>query len=668
MNLQIVPKTAPRRPWLPLFGIFILLISYSPMQAQAPAYTAPSWWFGVASGANINFHQGSNRQLNKSYATPVAFGDGTGVGLYLAPLIEFRSPYSPWGFMLQAGYDNRQGAFEATVASCDCPADLNTNLSYITIEPSLRISPLAIDRNFYLYAGPRLAINVDKSFTYNQGINPETPDQTPDPAVNGDYDNIENLRLSMQVGVGYDIAVSSKFSRAQMLISPFIAYHPYFGQSPRSTESWDLSTLRVGAALKFGQGRPVVLPTEALVPETDTRFYIISPENLPTERVVREVFPLRNYVFFDLGSTEIPGRYVQLNRAQARNFKPDQLELFPPQYVSNRSQRQMEVYYNVLNILGDRLEKNPSANIRLVGSSAEGPDDAMAMATSVQNYLINTFGIDGARIVTEGRDKPQIPSEQPGATKDLQMLRQGDRRVSIESNSQELLAEFQQGPDTQLRPVEIISTQTAPLDSYVSIVNEGAGKAYQSWSIAVKDYMGEVQTFGPYTKDRISIPGKSILGTRKEGTYDMTMKGLLKTGGTEVKTANVRIALWSPPKTQEGLRYSVLFEFDESKATDLYEKYLTEVIIPKIPPSGTVIIHGHTDVIGDEGYNQQLSQSRADEVLGILKKSLATAGRTDVKFESFGFGEDILLSPFDNDYPEERFYNRTVVIDIIPAN
>lgn len=412
----------------------------------------------------------------------------------------------------------------------------------------------------------------------------------------------------------------------------------------------------------------MVAPTEALVPETDTRFYIISPENLPAERVVREVFPLRNYVFFDLGSTEIPGRYVQLSRAQARNFKPDQLELFPPKYVSNRSQRQMEVYYHVLNIIGDRLEKNPAATIRLVGSSAEGPDDAMALATSVQNYLVNTFGIDPARIVTEGRDKPVIASEQPGASLDLQMLRQGDRRVSIESSSPELLAEFQQGPDTQLRPVEIVSTQTAPLDSYVSIINEGAGTAYQSWTMDVKDYMGKVQTFGPYTQDRISIPGKVLLGNRKEGTYDMTMKGLLRNGGTEVKTANVRIALWSPPTTQEGLRYSVLFEFDESKAIDIYEKYLTEVVVPRIPPAGTVIIHGHTDVIGDGNYNQNLSQARADDVMGILKRSLAAAGRTDVKFESIGFGEDTLLSPFDNDYPEERFYNRTVVIDIIPAN
>jgi hypothetical protein len=41
--------------------------------------------------------------------------------------------------MLQAGYDSRKGDFDRDY--CDCPADLSTDLSYIT-EPSLRFAPL----------------------------------------------------------------------------------------------------------------------------------------------------------------------------------------------------------------------------------------------------------------------------------------------------------------------------------------------------------------------------------------------------------------------------------------------------------------------------------------------------------------------------------------------
>jgi hypothetical protein len=58
---------------------------------------------------------------------------------------------------------------------------------------------------------------------------------------------------------------------------------------------------------------------------------------------------------------------------------------------------------------------------------------------------------------------------------------------------------------------------------------------------------------------------------------------------------------------------------------------------------------------------------RANEVKSIIEKSLTKSGRSDVKFEVYGFGEDQKLSPFENKYPEERFYNRTVIIDIIPA-
>jgi len=45
---------------------------------------------------------------------------------------------------------------------------------------------------------------------------------------------------------------------------------------------------------------------------------------------------------------------------------------------------------------------------------------------------------------------------------------------------------------------------------------------------------------------------------------------------------------------------------------------------------------------------------------------LTKAGRKDVKFEVISFGEDTQASPFNNTFPEERFYNRTVIIDIIP--
>jgi outer membrane protein OmpA-like peptidoglycan-associated protein len=156
------------------------------------------------------------------------------------------------------------------------------------------------------------------------------------------------------------------------------------------------------------------------------------------------------------------------------------------------------------------------------------------------------------------------------------------------------------------------------------------------------------------------------LGTRPEGDYKVTLIGQTKSGNTVTKEASVHMVLWTPPVNEEGMRYSILYEFNKSKATSIYEKYLTDIVTPKIPSGGTVIIHGHTDVIGEEAYNENLSMDRANDVKGILEKSLAKAGTQNVTFIVDGFGEDEKYAPFENRYPEERFYNRTVIIDINP--
>jgi hypothetical protein len=63
------------------------------VNAQVYKYEKPSWWFGAAAGANFNFHRGSTQQLTSTFTPPVAFHDGNGVGLYVAPLIEYSHPY-----------------------------------------------------------------------------------------------------------------------------------------------------------------------------------------------------------------------------------------------------------------------------------------------------------------------------------------------------------------------------------------------------------------------------------------------------------------------------------------------------------------------------------------------------------------------------------------------
>ena len=660
-----------------IISALILTGIQTAIMAQDTLYTRPSWWFGGAAGANFNYYRGSTQELNATLTVPSAFHKGSGVGLYLAPLLEFHKPDKMLGFMLQIGYDSRKGTFDQILTSCNCPADLWTKLNYLTIEPSLRLAPFKGD--FYLYGGPRIAFNQSNRFIYSLGINPDFPDQEQPPEVVDFFSKMRKSVFSMQIGMGYDIQLSSQDKEWQSVLSPFVSIQPYFGQDPRSEvgvagnyETWNLTTVRVGAALKFGKGKEISKPVKAepvmaVIPEPEVKFSVYSPKNIPAERRVRETFPIRNYVYFDLGSTEISDRYVLITKDQVKDFKEDRLEVFTPKRLSGRSMRQMTVYYNVLNILGDRMARFPAANVRLTGSTMEGKDDGLVMAESVKKYLVDVFSIDPKRISTEGRIKPRIPSEQPGGTKELDLLREGDRRVSIESESPEILMEFQTGPDVPLKPVELLAVQVAPIDSYVSFVAEGAKDAFSSWSLEVRDEKGTLQNFGPYTQEKVSIPGKTILGTRPSGDYKITMVGKTKSGKTVKKEVPVHMVLWTPSDREEGMRFSIIFEFNDSQSIVLYEKYLTDVVTPKIPNNATVIIHGHTDVIGEADHNQELSLARANEVGDILKNALSKAGKNDVKFEIFGFGEDESLAPFENKYPEERSYNRSVIIDIIPA-
>ncbi|MEX2596237.1 MAG: OmpA family protein [Salibacteraceae bacterium] len=668
---------------------------------EEPEFKAPSWWFGGAAAANFNFYRGSTQNLNNAFTSPVAFHDGFGVGLFAGPVIEYHKADSRFGFMLAGGYDNRSGKFDQVITPCNCPADLDAKLSYISIEPSLRIAPFK--NGFYLFGGPRFALNLDKSFTYQLGINPDYPEQLATPAVKGDFSNSRDEMISMQAGVGYDIPLTSKVNRTQVVISPFVALLPYFGQSPRSIETWNITTLRGGAIVKFGVGKrnnfdeqqakaeraeknekateKTVVAEDAESDESSTAaaaviassgkskvdFSVTSPEYVPSQREVKEFFPLANYVFFDLGSTEIPKRYKQLNKAEVAEFREDRIDLFTPEDLSGSSVRQMTVYYNVLNILGIRMKKYPNATLHFVGSSDKGISDAKAMAESVKDYIVTMFEVDPTRITTAGQIQPTIPSEQLGGTEELVRLREEDRRVSIESSSPEMLLKYQTDPNSRLSAVEIKESLQAPIESYVGFEADGSDAEFTSWSLELSDEQGKVRTYGPFETESVAIAGKVILGNRPEGKFKATMIGTPKRNSPEViREDEFNLIQWTPTKTDVSNKYSVIYNFNETNAILMYDNYIREEIVPNIPKNGTVIIHGHTDDIGDFKNNQRLSLARANNVKNTIQRELTARGRTDVSFKTFGFGENSNTTLFENKYPEGRLYNRSVVIEVVP--
>ena len=150
-----------------------------------------------------------------------------------------------------------------------------------------------------------------------------------------------------------------------------------------------------------------------------------------------------------------------------------------------------------------------------------------------------------------------------------------------------------------------------------------------------------------------------------EGNFKLTMIGNSKSGNNIKKESEMYLSPFESPEIQESIQFSVIYEFNESKSVEIYEKYLSEIVAPKIQPNTIVTITGHTDTIGEENYNKNLSFARANDVKVILENKINSLGIKDVKFVVYGEGEDEKSAHFDNKYPEERFYNRTVIIDII---
>lgn len=640
-----------------LITIILLLFFSTALKAQDNRYSKPSWFFGIAGAANNNFYRGSTQMINSEFTPPAAFHNGYGLGLFLAPNIEFHRPDSRWGFILQSGYDSRNGKFNVVSEPCDCPATLTSNLSYITIEPSLRFAPFK--SNFYLYGGPRFAFIYDKSFNFEQKTNPAYPLQIQNPDIKAEFSEIKNDIISMQVGMGYDISLNNTASITQFTLSPFIAFHPYFGQNPRSTETWNITTLRAGLVLKFGQGQ-----LEKMIIDGIVQFSVNPPINVRYVKNVREVFPLRNYIFFDAGLTTIPERYVRIKKSQVKNFKEDKVQFSTPPNMAGRSTRQLQVYYNILNILGDRMIKIPTSTINLVGSSENGVVEGKAMSQNVKDYLTTIFDIDQSRINVEGRIKPEIPSGIKDGVHDLDLLKDGNRRVTIESDSPELLMEFQSGRDVPLKPIEILSENQIPNGDIV--FNAGNAKeALTSWSIETKLEKGKIQKFGPFTEEQVAISRNKIMLDQLEGNYSVTMIGTSKSGKNIINETKMYLVPFVAPEIQESIRFSIIYEYNESKSIALYDKYLTEIVAPKILSNTTVNITGYTDTIGEENYNRSLSLARANDVKAILENSIKVLGKKEVKFVVNGQGEDEKMAHFDNKYPEERFYNRTVIIDIV---
>ncbi len=365
------------------------------------------------------------------------------------------------------------------------------------------------------------------------------------------------------------------------------------------------------------------------------------------EFVYNRLDPLLNYIFFDDNSSEIPNRYKLINGKEAGKFNLDSLYQVPT----------MEIYYNILNIIGERMKKYPKANITLIGCNsdfgAEKGNIALSQqrANNVKDYLVNIWQIEEKRIGMKAQNLPDKAST-PINEKDKI---EENRRVEIISN------DF-----TITEPVfieNIQRTSNPPIARFYNTFKTEAG--VEEWEIVAYQNSEATDTFkvnginDPPDKydwkideNQLYVPkfmlpvNFQLLLTDKKGQISKSNE----------KQFDAEIITISEKRKQkiedfEIEKYSlILFDFDKSNIENS-NREIVKIINQKIKPKSVIEIKGYTDRTGDPAHNLKLSEERANS-------TKAAIGREDAKAN--GIGMQQLL--YDNNFPEGRFYCRTVEV------
>lgn len=193
-------------------------------------------------------------------------------------------------------------------------------------------------------------------------------------------------------------------------------------------------------------------------------------------------------------------------------------------------------------------------------------------------------------------------------------------------------------------------------------------------------------TGGALTALLLAVPlSATATGADVQGDPDDVPSGALEDSVTEVDTAGSITGItpegfvtgFTPEDFIEPLEHEdvegdtttvtiaadVLFEFDEATLSDDAHETLSDTAERLSGVSGTVEVVGHSDGIGDESYNQELSEERADAVKGALEDEL---GSEAPEIEASGRGSDEPVAEETTsegeDDPGARAQNRRVEI------
>ncbi|MBE0644437.1 MAG: OmpA family protein, partial [Bacteroidetes bacterium] len=360
-----------------------------------------------------------------------------------------------------------------------------------------------------------------------------------------------------------------------------------------------------------------------------------------------ERYPLLTYVFFAENESTQPLRQNLLSAEQAKEFT-----------IAEATGQELEIYRNMLNVIGRRLTAKPSAKITLTGTNADfGPekgsqDLSRKRAETVKAYFTDVWGIDAKRITVRARNLPVDPS-----AVDDPRGQEENRRVEITSADEDIIGPIRRDQteyNASLAGLIFEPQVDAPngIERWILQVRQGSKTLFEkegrgskpessyTWDISGDLFRRENDAL------KISFGVRDRKAQEQEVREEIEMNTLTLERKREERIGDVSV----------NRSKLILFDFDKATVSNRNRAIIREVT-NSITPKSTVSIVGYTDALGEAEYNVKLSQQRADAVLKAFGKAL-----DNINVTTRGVGSTQLL--FSNETPEGRFYCRMVQVII----
>lgn len=666
--------------------IFLLLITISNSLYSIEYLDAPwsnRFSFGLGFNLGLNFHTANFKGIdfpNIPSCCP-RFETGFGLNYRLGPDISF--PLSNnLSFQLQFGLENLSatlkktekeyfstqnqegvwGEFEHSVKS-------TLNALFGDIYVSYRLSP-----QFKVFVGPTINYLFKNEFEQKEEI------VSPSYGVfaiegtrvrnhtKGEIPSVNKLLFGFGFGANYYLPMNESNT---LFLVPNLVIRGRFNEIAQE-HKWRVFSFSGGLSIVYSPRRVKVVKPPVPPPITPPLADFPEPPSAPSleasivavsldergnelpvtilkveEFLSTKMHPLLGFIFFDENSAVIPPRYRLLSPAETKDFVVKKL------YGLST----LEIYHNILNIIGKRVSQYPQAELTIVGyNSDQGPEKgnlelSRKRAEAVKNYLVNTWKIEPERIKIVAKNLPDNPSNpnDPDGVEE-------NRRVEIIANIPQIFEPLV--VEDTLREVN------PPTFRFKTEVKTQIG--VERWQLITSQSNGIVKVFEGTGDVPKVIEWKVATEQRNVPKLDEPLKYKLivfdkdnkkwesPTLELPVEVMTIEKKIIERVADKQIDRFSlILFGFGQSEVTGDNLK-IAEIAKKRIKPNSTVKIEGFTDRIGSEQANLELSTRRALETAKVLG--------VDPKFAK-GLGKSRLL--YDNNLPEGRFYCRTVNIEIV---